>query len=330
MADRYWVGDGGNWSDNTNHWAAATGAAPGVSLPTSADNVYFDANSFTAGGQIVTVDATSYCLDMDWTGATNTPTLEWNQYMASYGNVTMIAAMINTGSIYGLQMKATGTLLTNGVSMPKLYFNDVNTNVTLGDNVSSYQSLSFSRGALNTANYNITCLIFTDTDSAIAHTLTLGTSVITCTSWNYGLSAGTIAPNTATINCSGNFAGGGITTYHIVNLTGATSTVSGSNTFDTLALPSGTTQTITFTDGTTQTATTFTLDGSSGHVHTLAGTGTAGWNLVQKYGHKVSADYLNLSYGTINKSYAGANSTDSGNNTGWVFTTPPALKCILI
>lgn len=55
---RYWVGGTGNWSDNTNHWAATSGGAPGASLPGSTDDVFFDAASHTTD-YTVTIDATT-------------------------------------------------------------------------------------------------------------------------------------------------------------------------------------------------------------------------------------------------------------------------------
>ena len=74
MADRYWVGGTGNWSD-TSHWSATSGGAGGASKPTSADDVHFDANSFSGAGQVVTINENTACKSMDWTGATNTPDL---------------------------------------------------------------------------------------------------------------------------------------------------------------------------------------------------------------------------------------------------------------
>lgn len=57
MANRYWVGGTGNWSDATNHWSDSSNGTPNASfLPTSSDNVYFDANS---GSGTCTIDATS-------------------------------------------------------------------------------------------------------------------------------------------------------------------------------------------------------------------------------------------------------------------------------
>lgn len=71
----YWVGGTGNWHDAT-HWATSSGgAATGTCLPTLHTNVVFDANSFSANGQTVTLDGTNaYCANMDWS-AVNRPVI---------------------------------------------------------------------------------------------------------------------------------------------------------------------------------------------------------------------------------------------------------------
>ena len=72
----YWVGGTGNWSD-LSHWATTSGGTTlHNQIPTAVDNVFFDGNSFTAAGQIVTLDPlTIFCRDMTWTGVTNTPAI---------------------------------------------------------------------------------------------------------------------------------------------------------------------------------------------------------------------------------------------------------------
>jgi alpha-tubulin suppressor-like RCC1 family protein len=52
---KYWVGGSGNWSDNA-HWAICSGGIGGTGVPTTTDSVYFDQNSFSGIGQIITVD----------------------------------------------------------------------------------------------------------------------------------------------------------------------------------------------------------------------------------------------------------------------------------
>lgn len=56
MADRYWVGGSGTWdSVSTTNWSATSGGAGGASVPTNADDVYFDSSS-SATNYTVTVD----------------------------------------------------------------------------------------------------------------------------------------------------------------------------------------------------------------------------------------------------------------------------------
>ncbi|MFC6225245.1 hypothetical protein ACFP2F_18505 [Hymenobacter artigasi] len=77
VTDLYWVGNSGRWHD-ASHWAGTSGGPAGgaTCLPNVFTNVHFDANSFTAPGQAVTLDLTGQqCRDMDWTGVTNKPML---------------------------------------------------------------------------------------------------------------------------------------------------------------------------------------------------------------------------------------------------------------
>lgn len=57
MANRYWIGGSGTW-DDTAHWSSTSGGTGGASVPTSADNVYFDANS---GSATITTVASMEC-----------------------------------------------------------------------------------------------------------------------------------------------------------------------------------------------------------------------------------------------------------------------------
>jgi hypothetical protein len=74
MASRYWVGGGSstNWSatGNTN-WAATSGGANNASVPTTTDDVFFDANS---GAGTSVLDAGVTIISLDCTGFTGTLT----------------------------------------------------------------------------------------------------------------------------------------------------------------------------------------------------------------------------------------------------------------
>jgi hypothetical protein len=324
-----------NWS-NTNTWASSSGGKPGNGAPTSTVNVHMDANSFPSAGETLTVDATSSCLNMDWTGATNSPTIASTQLLTMNGNVTFIAAMTVNFAAYSPTYAGTGIITFNGYTGNLHGLNISGTSHTFADNLNStgYVEISLTAGTLDTGSHVVNVGTGNISISgAGAKTLTLGTSVVTTTAWSYSGSNLAITANGATINDSGNFTGGG------ANYNGATfnytavgtCAVSGSNSgFTAFNGDSTKTQTFTFTDGTTQTAGTFGLSGSNTHIHTLQGSGAAGWNLIRT---AVSPTYANLDYLSVSHSnvspavnvfYAGTHSTNGGNNTGWFFIAPDA------
>lgn len=61
--NRYWVGGSGTWHDPA-HWSTTSGGAGGASVPNSANDVFFNAQSFSANGQYVanlSTDLEMYC-----------------------------------------------------------------------------------------------------------------------------------------------------------------------------------------------------------------------------------------------------------------------------
>ena len=186
-ANCYWVGGTGNWSDSTNHWAIISGGAPGAAnLPDATSNVFFDAASFTAPGQIVTTDATANCLAMTWTGATNTPTFSIGARINFYGSLTFIAAMtVTTGNFLIFFGAGAKTITMAGHDFSGCYYCDLR-DVTLLDAFSCGTSeLAHAVGYLDTGGFTVTCGVFTE-GSSIARTLTLGNSTVNCTFWSGG------------------------------------------------------------------------------------------------------------------------------------------------
>lgn len=118
MANRYWVGGTGNWSDNTNHWSASSGGAPGASKPTADDNVIFDTSSSTAeAAYTMTIDEAAYCLDftMDGPSTTDATKVTWagSSALAISGNLTL------TGGTAGITNSYIGTITFNATSGTK-------------------------------------------------------------------------------------------------------------------------------------------------------------------------------------------------------------------
>lgn len=64
MANRYWVGGTGNWTD-TGHWSTTSNGTPGASVPTSSDDVFIDPYSFSSNSDVLTIDtATATCANL--------------------------------------------------------------------------------------------------------------------------------------------------------------------------------------------------------------------------------------------------------------------------
>jgi hypothetical protein len=319
----YWVGGTGNWSAIIE-WATVSGGTTAALIaPDSITNVYFDANSFTGAGQTVTVDATANCLSMDWTGATNTPTLAGASDLSCYDSVTFIPGMTQTYSgILYINGTGTHTFTSAGTLACSIYKNGTGS-YTLQDNltISGTKAIRIYLGTFITGNKNITTYSMYPGFSTGVKTVTLGSSTLTLSAWVYTTSGLTLSANTATINCSADFSGGGITTYNIVNLIGASSTLAGNNTFNTFGLTRAGAQTITAT-GTTQTATNFVRDAGTSIKTIVNG------SFVKVGGGYVSLDYLSISGNTAtptpNQWYAGIHSTDGGGNSGWNFYAPDA------
>lgn len=279
---KYWVGGTGNWSDATNHWATSSGGSPGVgNIPTSSDNVYFDANSFSAPSQTVTIDATAYCADMDWTGATNTPAFASVNDLHTpvgdlhiSGNLLLISGIITTGFIGSWYFDGTSgvekTITTNGVALALssggaggIRFYTANSNYKLLDNLDvGIQTIYYKYGTLNTNGKTVSCGSFYS-NFTTTRNLILGSSTINCldnaahnTQWLMNSSNLTLDAGTSTIKLYGvgNFVGAG-KTYYSLELNGTAHTVSGVNTFTNLIRTGTATITDTLTFANNQTVT---------------------------------------------------------------------------
>ena len=137
-ADRYFVTNGscnGNWTD-TDCWSTTSGGAGGSSAATSADAVFFDANSPSCTADTSARTAGS----LNFTGYTNTLTM--NQQITVSGSVTLVAAMTIAGSS-ALLVSATATLTSNGKTWPNALTLSATATYTLADNWTVGGLLSF-------------------------------------------------------------------------------------------------------------------------------------------------------------------------------------------
>jgi len=211
----YWVGGSGNWSDFSNHWATTSGGGTFYNqVPQSTDNVYFDALSFTASGQIVTVDQTIVqCADMTWTGLpTTTPTFygAFSDTLRIYGSLALSYGM--NFNFYGhINMEATTigkTIMTAGVSLSNsiLTFNGIG-GWTLQDALTYVFSIYLNNGTLNTNNQTVNTLAFYSTTTS-ARALNMGSSIFNLANYNGNL--WTINPIGMTLNAGTSIINGSL------------------------------------------------------------------------------------------------------------------------
>lgn len=193
--DYYWIGNSGNWSD-INHWATTSGGTIlHTTVPSSTDDIYFDANSFNAPGAIVTLDVqNAFCRDLNWTGATNNPTFNYqnpNQFSANnvlrvFGSLTLIPNMtVNVGKMeFEGFSGVTKNIITAAHPLTTLIINEFNQQWELQDSLIC-DILYIQGGNLKTNNQfievnrleQLTSNSYLELDSSIVHLRDKVTSV---------------------------------------------------------------------------------------------------------------------------------------------------------
>jgi len=260
-----------------------------------------------------------------------------------YGNLTISSGMTltaGTGTWTFGTTSGTKTITTNAKTLDRpIIFNGVGGTFQLQDalTMGSTRTATLTNGTLNLNGFTYTVgTAFTTATGTKNLTFNGGTLVCpaaTTTAFNNavptgftttaGTGVGAISMTAATAKT---FVGGGSTFNCTLNQGGAgTLTITGSNTFSNIT---NTVQpaSVLFTAATTSTFTNFNLSGTSGNLITI-GSVTAASHTLSKASGTVSGDFLSISRSTATGGagwYAGANSTDGGNNSGWIFTAPPA------
>ncbi len=248
-ASKYWVGGTGNWS-NRNHWSNSSGGPGMATLPTSADDVYFDANSFTAPGQVVTYDQILEMHDINWTGVTNNPSFDQtDKILTVFGSLIYVPEMTiinNNHSDIDFRAMDTGHIIkfAHSYSNGTWWFGGAGGEWTIQDDItfSPTRGIQIDKGTVNTNGKTITGSMSFWQDS-IHKTLNLGSSTYNCTNWFMDASDAaniTINAGTSTINMIGdgstNFFSGAGKTFNKVTFASGYGTMMGQNTFNELSM----------------------------------------------------------------------------------------------
>ncbi|HXB40318.1 MAG TPA: PKD domain-containing protein, partial [Bacteroidia bacterium] len=247
----YWVGGIGNWS-NPLHWSTTSGGTPGTCIPTIYDNVFFDANSFTASGQSVTIDIVAYCDSMDWSGITHSDIMTGTSDLHIFGSLKLSSntSVVNyTGNLF-FASNGSGNRITSAgrIFGTTVYFTG-NGDWTLQDAFATTSALYLNQGTLISKSNNISCNLFSSAGNNV-RSIILGSSTVTIstngTGWNvtgsnFALDAGTSLIKFTTTGSyvyltagtndvyydvlwvnpgTGGYINGGTSTYHNVTVNG--------------------------------------------------------------------------------------------------------------
>jgi hypothetical protein len=219
MADRYWVGGTGTWNTtSTTVWSATSGGASGASVPTAADDVFFNGSS---GSGTITLTGALLCKSLTTTGSSFTFTSSGTLTVS--GNITLSSTTVwsATGLI---TINAASTITTNTVTLSCAVTLNATGLITLGSSLTITGIFTFTRGTINLANNVLSCNNFRS-NNGNTRQIQFGTGNITVTGSGTGMFAMGEVTNfsytgTPTINISNNSVTAG--TINFGNILGAT------------------------------------------------------------------------------------------------------------
>jgi len=325
----YWVGGSGYWHD-PSHWSFTSGGDGNACIPTPKDDVFFDENSFNRNSNVVkTFVFPVYCRNMDWSNAQNNPSFDINSYVFIHGSIELINDMI-VDSSYKIEFRAEEkkqTIKTCNHILPGLLFNG-NGGWILNDhlNLKKNSDIIYVKGELDTNGKDIICHSFISESDSERH-LNLSTSKITVyDTWKVNNANLVIDPGRSIIQFVGDSSemnsiiGNNI--YHSLIFNG-NGTITGDFTLDSLTFSAGKKYFL----GTSVTAIlhNFKAIGEKDKLVSIIGdlnyydVTLAAISVPKGF---VYCDYLQLKNIKATggaKFYAGINSVDMGNNTGWIF-----------
>lgn len=352
MANRYWVGNGGDWtSSSTTHWSSSSGGSGGASVPTANDDVYFDANSFSTSGNYVYIYSGTTCKNLICTGVMSTNTLIVRGIPDIKGNFTGSAGVIFYGT-FNLRA-ASGNL---NIDLANTAQNDLTFLITAGsaavytlsNAITTIGGITVYNGIFNTNNNELrakSCYFFNNTNSGypLIDTERIevngGTSKIVSSDFRTAATSSSVILSLSSCDfemifnsenifwlCGENT--NSLNVHNVVFKSHAQAVLlQGQTTFSSLTIeasPSGD-RNIFFPSAKTQTVTnSFICDGIIGkYIYLQSSSGT--WTLSSSSGTKrVNYTKLKNSLVTGGATWLAINSTDNGNNTGWGFIYPSA------
>jgi hypothetical protein len=292
-----------------------------------------------AGTSTLTISSATYLKNLNFTGSACSVV---GSAANISGNLTLSSDV--SADYTGLVpvYRGSGTITSNGKALGGIAIINPSNTATLADALSiGGNTFTHTSGTFTTSGFNVTAGRYESSNTNV-RALNLGSSTITLTGGGAGvfllsnITNMTLNAGASTISLSSGsakqFSGGGLT-YHNLNNSGlGTMTVIGSNTFNDI-LNTVKFNRIVFTAGTTQTLSNFSFTGLAGQPADISSSSPGSQYNLSKASGIVSVDYLGIEDSNATGGaawYAGANSTNISNNTGWIFTAVPKAGMFLM
>lgn len=197
MASRYWVGGTGTWDGaSTTNWAASSGGTGGASVPTIADDVFFDASS---GGGTVTISVNIEIKSLNCTGFTGSLS-PGNRNITINGDLTFATSMTFISSGSTIIITNTSTIITAGRSLNSLTINAPGQIVNLSSAI-TLGVLTFTAGTFRSNNLTISCASIVSQGTQL-RSIELGGSTVTLSRNGSGASSALYFSDMTNLNTS--------------------------------------------------------------------------------------------------------------------------------
>ena len=207
MADRYWVGGTGTWNTtSTTNWSASSGGSGGASVPTTADDVFFD-------------QAATYTVTMTGALACRNITVSAGPVTFATGTTPTLTVAGSWSTVAGTVWNATGavtftattsqTITSGGITISSPFtFNGAAGTWTLQDNLTfpTTVTTTLTLGTLALGSFTLSTGLFSSSNGN-TRTINFGTgkirltSATTSTIWNTGALSNLTISGTSLVEC---------------------------------------------------------------------------------------------------------------------------------
>jgi hypothetical protein len=331
----YWVGaTGSNFTGN--FWASSSGgAALASNYPLAQDTAIVD--NATTGTMVLGTITGFQTGSINTSARTTTFSFTIDGTLTTYGDITLSSTSVTTNSSnLVFNKRGAQTITCNGGSFGNpLVFSPLGGSVSFADTFTSTGAITHQTGTWNTNNFNVTATTL-NTNQTGVRTINFGSSLITLSGSGASVWSGSAVTNltfnagTSTVSFTSASAKtmniGAIAVYKINQGGAGALTINNSSaTFNDIKNSYSSTGAATITLAANLSTANFTATGTVGKVLTL-NSNTAGTarTITKTGGGTISVDYMSIQDSTVTGTsatwYAGANSTNVSNNTGWIFT----------